>query len=212
MVRFLEQLSHRGPVPASAGVCRVSETLGYSTVCYCICIFSRATHVRAQGTWELIEAWDDDDNAAVYWDGPKHIVSPCPEQGQPGYDPTCVPAIVTLENNEDQGYGPETLSLTGKLPDGLYRVYAMVYSGHPDSTFQAACGAARLTVYSEMNRQGPLYSYEVGQKTWLDKDGNWWQVMMIAFLAFKWCLVPCHSEMTHSLGWTWSTPVGWWVR
>ncbi len=27
-----------------------------------------------------------------------------------------------------------------------------------------------------MNKQGPLFYYEVGKKTWLNKDGNWWHV------------------------------------
>jgi len=84
--------------------------------------------------------------------------------------------VVSLEYDVEDGFGPETISLSGTLPDGTYRVYAMVYSGHPDSTFEAECGAARVSVYSEMYRQGPLFFYEVGRETWRDKDGNWWQV------------------------------------
>jgi len=38
-----------------------------------------------------------------------------------------------------------SVSLSGRLPDGQYRVYVMVYTGHPDSSFQADCGAARVT-------------------------------------------------------------------
>ena len=85
-------------------------------------------------------------------------------------------AVVSLEHDGEDGFGPETISLSGTLPDGTYRVYVMVYSGHPDSTFEAECGAARVSVYSEMYLRGPLFFFEVGQETWRDKDGNWWQV------------------------------------
>ena len=87
--------------------------------------------------------------------------------------------VVSLEYDREDGFGPETISLSGTLPDGTYRVYVMVYSGHPDSTFEAECGAARVSVYSEMYEQGPLFFFEVGQETWRDKDGNWWQVLSL---------------------------------
>jgi hypothetical protein len=88
-------------------------------------------------------------------------------------------AVVSLEHDGEDGFGPETISLSGTLPDGTYRVYVMVYSGHPDSTFEAECGAARVSVYSEMYLRGPLFFFEVGQETWRDKDGNWWQVFSL---------------------------------
>lgn len=46
---------------------------------------------QAGGVWEAVEPWEDDDNAAVYRDGPKHIVSACPADGQAGFDPYCQP-------------------------------------------------------------------------------------------------------------------------
>ena len=36
------------------------------------------------GVWEPVEAWDDDTNAAIYWDGPEYAVSPCPAAGELG--------------------------------------------------------------------------------------------------------------------------------
>ena len=46
---------------------------------------------QAGGEWEAVLPWEDDDNAAVYWDGPKHIISACLDDGQPGFDPYCQP-------------------------------------------------------------------------------------------------------------------------
>lgn len=59
-----------------------NSSFGYNTEDLC---------VQAGGEWAVVLPWDDDDNAAVYWDGPKHVVSACPDAGQPGFDQHCQP-------------------------------------------------------------------------------------------------------------------------
>ena len=127
------------------------------------------------GVWEPVEAWDDDTNAAIYWDGPEYAVSPCPAAGELGYDVACEPALVSLKTRTFEGYGPETLSFTGMLPDGQYRVYVHAYSGHPNSNFESDGPPASVTVYSSMYPDGSLFHFEVGKHTWKGKQGDWWQ-------------------------------------
>jgi hypothetical protein len=87
---------------------------------------TEAVCAQAGGVWEKIQNWPDDNNAALWRDGPRYIVSACGKTGSAEFVAGCRPGIVSLDLDSDSGYGPAGVTFQGMLPDGEYRVYILL--------------------------------------------------------------------------------------
>ncbi|EKX38348.1 hypothetical protein GUITHDRAFT_115491 [Guillardia theta CCMP2712] len=111
---------------------------------------------------------------ALYMDGPRHVISPCPA-AQSG----CSPGEFLLQADSPVAFGSASVQVNGNLPTGSYRMYAVVRAQSTFETFQGSCDQIYATMYSETSLVRAVYQVQAGAATTGDSLKRWWHVLNI---------------------------------